>query len=73
MNSIGTATIVKQKAQVEKAFEIDVPVCLYGPREDNNGNMYVCSYAGEILRFEDGGSYQVFLTIGGQPNCMINL
>lgn len=63
------ANIVRQKASIEKVCEIRTPVSLYSPREDSQGNMYVCSHAGEILKFSDNGDIQVFLTIGGQPNC----
>lgn len=68
MNTM-TNNIVRQKAVVDKVCELQTPVSLYGPREDGHGNMYVCSHAGEILRFTDDGDVQVFLTIGGQPNC----
>lgn len=71
MNTL-TSSIIRQKAIIEVVCEEkNVPMSLYGIREDNNGNMYVCSHAGEILRVGEDGTLQVFLTIGGQPNCNI--
>lgn len=69
MNSISNLSLVRQKATVETVFQMDVPVNLYGPREDQNGSMYVCSQVGEILKFTETGEWEIFLTIGGQPLC----
>jgi hypothetical protein len=68
MNTIG-GSIVRQKANVEEVFKIDSPVSLYNPRE-YNGSLYVCSQAGEILKFSDNGDYQVYVIWGGQPTCI---
>jgi hypothetical protein len=70
MNTLSGGTVIRHKAVAEKVFQTDVPVSLCGPREDSQGNMYVCSQAGEILKYTDGGDHQVHLTIGGQPVCM---
>ena len=70
MNAINS-NIIRQKANIETVCELRTTVSLFSPREDSQGNMYVCSHAGEILRFNDNGEVQVFLTIGGQPNCKI--
>lgn len=70
MNAIN-GNIIRQKAYVETVCEMRSTVSLYAPREDSQGNMYACSHAGEILRFNDNGEFQVFLTIGGQPSCNI--
>ena len=69
MNTMANGSIVRQKAVIEKVCEVNVPVSFYGLREDNLGYMYVCSHAGEILRFNENWQLEVFLTIGGQPNC----
>jgi hypothetical protein len=69
MNTYSNGSIIRQKVVLEKVCELNIPISLYSPREDNNGNMFVCSHAGEILRFTDEGDIQVYLTIGGQPNC----
>lgn len=69
MNTL-TNNIVRQKANIEKVCELNAYANLQFPREDNLGNLYVASHAGEILRFNEQGEIQVFLTIGGQPNCV---
>jgi len=70
MNSYSNGGIFRKKVAIEKVCELNIPISLHSPREDNNGNMFVCSHAGEILRFTDEGDIQVYLTIGGQPNCI---
>jgi hypothetical protein len=52
----------------EEVVKMENPVSLYHPREFN-GSMYVCSHAGEILKFSDAGDYQVYVIWGGQPQC----
>ena len=64
----GIGSIVKHKATIEKVIKMDGPVCLYNPRECN-GDLYVCSYAGEIIHFKDTGEYEVYMTWIGQPSC----
>ena len=66
MNSI--ANPIRQKANYEKICEIKSQVNLFSPREDNNGNMFVASHAGEILSFNEGGVIEPFIPINGQPN-----
>jgi hypothetical protein len=68
MNSLGNGSLVRQKAVVEEVCKMENPVSLYNPRE-YNGSMYVCSHAGEILKFSDAGDYQVYVIWGGQPTC----
>jgi hypothetical protein len=67
MNTLG-GSIVRQKATPEEVVKMENPVSLYHPREFN-GSMYVCSHAGEILKFSDAGDYQVYVIWGGQPQC----
>jgi hypothetical protein len=69
MNTYSSGNIIRQKVIVEKFCQCSTPISLYSPREDSKGNMYVCSHAGEILKFTDEGDIDVYLTIGGQPNC----
>ncbi len=68
MNSSGSGNIIKYKAILEHVVKIEGPVSLYHPRECN-GNLYVCSYAGEIIKFTESGDYEVSLSWGGQPSC----
>jgi hypothetical protein len=60
--------VIKHKAHPERVCGFDVSIYLCGIKEDNLGNMYVCSHAGEIIQFKDNGEYQVSSTIKGQPN-----
>lgn len=68
MNSI--STFIRQKPKIEVVFQMSSPVVLCNPREDKNGNMYVCSQAGEILKFTDDGGYTTYHTLGGMPICI---
>ena len=69
MNTLSQA-IVRFKAQVETVFELPMKVSLSGPREDSKSNLYVCSQAGEIIKFNEKGEYSIILSLTGQPNCL---
>ena len=69
MNSF-SHTIVRYKAQAETVFEFPIKVKLSGPREDSKSNLYVCSQAGEIIKFNEKGEYSIILSLTGQPNCI---
>jgi len=68
MNSL--SQIVHFKANIETVFELPIKVSLSGPREDSKQNMYVCSKAGEIIKFDEKGEYSIILSLTGQPNCL---
>ena len=68
MNTISGGTFIRTKPKLEKVFEMETPVVLCNPRGDMDGGMYVCSHAGEILKFTDDGEVSTFMTIGGMPN-----
>jgi len=68
MNSL--SQIVHFKANIETVFEIPIKVSLSGPREDSKQNMFVCSKAGEIIKFNEKGEYSIILSLTGQPNCL---
>ena len=68
MNSL--SQIVHFKANIETVFELPIKVSLSGPREDSKQNMYVCSKAGEIIKFDEKGEYSIILSLTGQPNCI---
>ena len=68
MNSL--SQIVHFKANIETVFELPIKVSLSGPREDSKQNMFVCSKAGEIIKFNEKGEYSIILSLTGQPNCL---
>ena len=68
MNSL--SQIVHFKATIETVFELPIKVSHSGPREDSKQNMYVCSKAGEIIKFDEKGEYSIILSLTGQPNCI---
>ena len=68
MNSL--SQIVHLKPNIETVFELPIKVSLSGPREDSKQNMYVCSKAGEIIKFDEKGEYSIILSLTGQPNCL---
>jgi hypothetical protein len=68
MNSLGGGSTVKIKGVVEKVINMEGPVSLHHPRECN-GSLYVCSHAGEVIKFTESGDYQVYFIWGGQPSC----
>lgn len=70
MNTITNTSLIKIKINPEYVCIFDSTVSLSHPREDNDGNFYVCSHAGEIIKFNEYGNTQILLTIGGQPNCI---
>ena len=69
MNTL-SQTIVRYKAQVETVFELPIKAKLSGPREDSKSNLYVCSQAGEIIKFNENGDFSMILSLTGQPNCI---
>lgn len=71
MNSLSNTSIIRQKAVVETVFELKIPASLYGPREDANGNLYICSQVGEIIKFNDKGEYVTLQTLSGQPTSIV--
>ena len=62
--------VVHYKANIETVFELPIKVSLSGPREDSKQNMFVCSKAGEIIKFSEKGEYSIILSLTGQPNCI---
>ena len=68
MNSL--SQIVHFKANIETVFDLPIKASLSGPREDSKQNMFVCSKAGEIIKFNEKGEYSIILSLTGQPNCI---
>lgn len=69
MNTV-SPTIVRHRANVQTVFECPSKLELYSPREDNKKNLYVCSRAGEIIKFTEKGEYSIILSLAGQPSCL---
>lgn len=65
-----SSNIIKHKAAVETVFEVPNRLELYAPREDSKSNLYVCSRAGEVIKFNEKGDYQVLFSLPGQPSCI---
>lgn len=70
MNSLSNTQIFRRKATPEVVFNLNNKVVLTNPREDSNGNLYVCNECGELLSFNEDGSYSVFFALGGIPKCI---
>ena len=71
MNTLPNSNIIRQKAIVENVFELPLKTVLFSPRQDSSENFYVCSQAGEIIKFNDKGEYSVSLSLSGQPSSLI--
>lgn len=70
MNSLNPVSIVRQKAIIEKVFELPMKSILSFPREDSKDNLYVCNHIGEIIKFKQSGEYEVIPSSTGQPVCI---
>lgn len=68
MNTISSGNCVRIKINPEVVCKFDNLISLSHPREDNEGNFYVCSQAGEIIKFNEQGKHEILLTVGGQPS-----
>lgn len=60
--------IVRMQAKYDVICEMNYSVNLYSPREDNNGDMFVASHAGELLNFTEDGKFQTAEIFMGQLN-----
>lgn len=70
MNTISGGIFNRKKPDIEIVFNVDNPIILSNPREDENYHMFVCSNAGDILNYNDEGEVGVYLAVGGTPNCL---
>ena len=70
MNTLSNSSVFRKKASPEVVFSLNNKVILTNPREDQNGQLYVCNECGELLTFTEDGTYSVFLTLGGMPKCI---
>lgn len=70
MNTI-SGGFFRQKPEIESVFKTNKPIILTNPREDENGNMFVCSNTGEIINFTDNvDDFQTYMACGGSPTCL---
>ena len=70
MNSISNSPIFRKKVTPEIVFSLNNKLTLTNPREDMIGQLYVCNECGEVLTFNEDGTYSTFCTIGGMPKCI---
>ena len=69
MNTLNSP-IFRKKITPEVVFSLENGLTLTNPREDFLGQLYVCNECGELLTFNEDGSYSTFLTLGGMPKCI---
>jgi len=67
MNTLSNSQFIRKKPQIETIFTLETKTNLSNPREDLQGNLYVCSDSGEIIKFNDDGENETYLTLGGIP------
>ncbi len=70
MNSLSNSPIFRKKVTPEVVFSLNNRLTLTNPREDMNGQLFVCNECGEVLTFNEDGTYSTFCTIGGMPKCI---
>ena len=70
MNSLSNSPIFRKKVSPEIVFSLNNKLTLTNPREDMIGQLYVCNECGEVLTFNEDGTYSTFCTIGGMPKCI---
>ena len=69
MNTMNSP-IFRKKITPEVVFSLENGLTLTNPREDSSGQLFVCNECGELLTFNEDGSYSTFLTLGGMPKCI---
>ena len=69
MNTLNSP-IFRKKITPEVVFSLENGLILTNPREDSSGQLFVCNECGELLTFNEDGSYSTFLTLGGMPKCI---
>ena len=69
MNTLNSP-IFRKKVAPEVVFSLNNKLTLTNPREDMAGQLYVCNECGDIITFNEDGSYSTFLSLGGTPKCI---
>ena len=70
MNSNQNAQTFRRKVTPEVVFSLNNRQILVNPREDSQGQLYVCNECGDLINFNEDGNYSTFTTLGGMPRCI---
>ena len=70
MNMNQNIQLFRKKVAPEIVFSLNNRQTLANPREDSQGQLYVCNECGDLLNFNEDGSYSTFSTLGGMPRCI---
>ena len=70
MNTNPNTQTFRKKVTPEIVFSLNNRQTLANPREDSQGQLYVCNECGELLMFNEDGNYSTFSTLGGMPRCI---
>lgn len=70
MNTNPNNQTFRKKVTPEVVFSLNNRQTLVNPREDPQGQLYVCNECGDLLTFNEDGSYSTFSTLGGMPRCI---
>ena len=70
MNTNPNIQTFRKKVSPEIVFSLNNRQTLVNPREDPQGQLYVCNECGDLLNFNEDGSYSTFSTLGGMPRCI---
>ena len=60
----------RRKVTPEVVFSLNNRQILANPREDPQGQLFVCNECGELINFNEDGNYSTFTTLGGMPRCI---
>ena len=70
MNSNPNTQTFRKKVAPEIVFSLNNRQTLVNPREDSQGQLYVCCECGDLLNFNEDGNYSTFSILGGMPRCI---
>ena len=70
MNSNPNTQTFRKKVIPEVVFSLNNRQTLINPREDSQGQLYVCNECGDLLTFNEDGNYSTFSILGGMPRCI---
>ena len=70
MNTNPNVQTFHKKVTPEIVFSLNNRQTLVNPREDPEGQLYVCNECGDLLNFNEDGSYSTFSILGGMPRCI---
>ena len=70
MNTNQNIQTFRRKVTPEVVFSLNNRQILANPREDPQGQLFVCNECGELINFNEDGNYSTFTTLGGMPRCI---